>query len=93
MTQSGESADLLIMGRMVKELGITLIGISNVVGSSITTLCDWGVFQHSGREIAVGATKSFSTQIIILYLIGMWYSYHKNIGKEDKFKFFRNLSV
>lgn len=44
ITQSGESADLLIMGRLVKEMGIPLIGITNVVGSMITTLCDWGVF-------------------------------------------------
>lgn len=49
------------MGRLVKELGCVLVGITNVVGSSITTICDWGVFQHSGREIAVGATKSFTT--------------------------------
>lgn len=61
LTQSGESADVVIAGRQIKDHGVTLIGITNVVGSLITTLCDWGVFQNSGREISVGATKSFST--------------------------------
>lgn len=93
ITQSGESADLLITGRVVKENDITLIGITNVVGSMITTLCDWGVFQHSGREISVGATKSFTTQIVILILIVLWFSYNKNIGLKDEFRFERNLMI
>ena len=44
-----------------KNESIPIIGITNVVGSLVTTLCDFGVFQNSGREIAVAASKSFST--------------------------------
>lgn len=48
---------------MIKDYdkNIPIIGITNVVGSLFTTFCDWGVFCNSGREISVGATKSFST--------------------------------
>lgn len=90
VSQSGESADVLQTLNKIKKKGIPIIGITNVVGSLMTTLCDWGVFQNSGREIAVGATKSFTTQITVLYLIAMWYSYHRN---PIKFKFERNMAI
>jgi len=90
ISQSGESADVLQTLSRIKKQNIPIIGITNVVGSLMTTLCDFGVFQHSGREIAVGATKSFTTQIIVLYLIALWYSYNKN---PNKFKFERNIAI
>ena len=90
VSQSGESADVLQTLNKIKKLDIPIIGITNVVGSLMTTLCDWGVFQNSGREIAVGATKSFTTQVVVLYLIALWYSYHRN---PNKFKFERNMAI
>ena len=44
ITQSGETADILQAGRLIKNLKIPLIGITNVIGSLVTTLCDFGVF-------------------------------------------------
>lgn len=78
LTQSGETADCLRSLQVAREAGVTCIGVTNVVGSSMTSLCDFGVFTNSGREIAVGASKSFTTQIVVLYLIVLWYSYYKN---------------
>ena len=77
LTQSGETADCLRSLQIAKDAGVTCIGITNVVGSSMTQLCDFGVFTNSGREISVGASKSFTTQITVLHLIVLWYSYHK----------------
>lgn len=62
LTQSGETADVINACKIIKKAsGIPIIGITNVVGSLVTTLCDFGVFQNSGREIAVAASKSFTT--------------------------------
>lgn len=80
ITQSGETADVMKAAKLAKSLGVVCIGISNVVGSMITTVCDFGVFLNSGREISVAATKSFTTMIVVINLIAVWYSHHKNPG-------------
>lgn len=78
LTQSGETADVLKAAKLAKSLGAVCIGVSNVVGSMITTVCDFGVFLNSGREISVAATKSFTNMAVVLNLIAVWYSSNKN---------------
>ncbi len=90
LTQSGESADVLRAMSLTKRKGAVNIGMTNVVGSLITTLCDFGVYLNSGREISVAASKSFTCQVVVIYLITLWFAYHKNptLHKTE-----RNLAV
>lgn len=90
LTQSGESADIIRAMKLTKDAGALNIGLTNVVGSLVTTLCEFGVYLHCGRETAVAATKSFTSQVIVTYLIALWYSYNKN---PNYLKVERNLAV
>lgn len=60
VSQSGETADILHMMRRIAAEKVVKIGICNTYGSLLTTLCDFGVYQNSGREVAVGSTKTFT---------------------------------
>lgn len=69
ITQSGETADTLAALRMAKEKGATILGICNVVGSSIARETDAGVYTHAGIEIGVASTKAFTAQVTVLTLL------------------------
>lgn len=71
ITQSGETADTLAAAREAKRRGSKTIGITNVVGSSITREVDNVIFIHAGPEICVCATKSFIAQLIVIYLLAI----------------------
>ena len=65
ISQSGETADTLAALREAKEKGATVLGIVNVVGSTIARETDAGVYLHAGPEIGVASTKAFTCQLII----------------------------
>jgi glucosamine--fructose-6-phosphate aminotransferase (isomerizing) len=69
ISQSGETADSLAALREGKAKGATVLGIVNVVGSSIARETEAGVFIHAGPEIGVASTKAFTSQIAVLSLI------------------------
>lgn len=69
VSQSGETADTLAAMREAKKLGCTVLGIVNVVGSSIARESDGGVYIHAGPEIGVASTKAFTSQVMVLALI------------------------
>jgi len=69
ISQSGETADTLAALRMAKEKGATILGICNVVGSSIARETDGGVYTHAGVEIGVASTKAFTAQVTVLTLL------------------------
>ncbi len=69
ISQSGETADTLAAMREAKSQGATVIGIVNVVGSSIARASDGGVYIHSGPEIGVASTKAFTGQLTVLALL------------------------
>ncbi|HZL10393.1 MAG TPA: glutamine--fructose-6-phosphate transaminase (isomerizing) [Prolixibacteraceae bacterium] len=71
ITQSGETADTLAALRMAKEKGATILGICNVVGSSIARETDAGVYTHAGVEIGVASTKAFTAQVTVLTLFAL----------------------
>ena len=71
ISQSGETADTLAALKMAKEKGATILGICNVVGSSIPRLTDAGIYTHAGPEIGVASTKAFTTQVAILSLMSL----------------------
>ena len=70
ISQSGETADTLEAMRMAKSLGSRVIGIVNVVGSTIAREADGGIYLHAGPEIGVASTKAFTSQIVALALLG-----------------------
>ena len=71
ISQSGETADTLAAIKLAKEKGATILGVCNVVGSSIPRLTDAGIYTHAGPEIGVASTKAFTTQVAVLILIAM----------------------
>src|SRR5690349_5130771 len=71
ISQSGETADTLGALRESRRKGFRTLGICNNVASTIARESDGGVYMHAGPEIGVAATKSFTSQVIILALIGL----------------------
>lgn len=69
ISQSGETADTLAAGREAKAKGATVLGIVNVVGSTIARESHGGVYVHAGPEIGVASTKAFTSQLTVLSLI------------------------
>ena len=71
ISQSGETADTLAAIQLAKERGAIVLGICNVVGSSIPRETIAGVYTHAGPEIGVASTKAFTTQITVLTMMAM----------------------
>ncbi|MBN1696860.1 MAG: glutamine--fructose-6-phosphate transaminase (isomerizing) [Spirochaetales bacterium] len=71
VSQSGETTDTLCAMKELQRKGATVLGICNVVGSSIARDSDGGVYIHSGPEIAVASTKAFTSQITVFYLFSL----------------------
>ncbi len=71
ISQSGETADTLAAIQLAKEAGALVLGICNVVGSSISRETDAGVYTHAGPEIGVASTKAFTAQVTVLILMSI----------------------
>ena len=82
ISQSGETADTLAALREAKSRGITVIGICNVVGSSIARESDAGVYIHAGPEIGVASTKAFTSQLTVLALVTLLLARKKGMSEE-----------
>ena len=72
ITQSGETADTLAAMRLARERGAHVLGITNVMGSQATQDADSVLFTRAGLEIGVAATKTFTSQVAAIYLLGLW---------------------
>jgi glucosamine--fructose-6-phosphate aminotransferase (isomerizing) len=84
ISQSGETADTLAALKMAKEKGALILGICNVVGSSIARETDGGVYTHAGIEIGVASTKAFTAQVTVLTMLAFKLASGKgNITKEE----------
>jgi glutamine---fructose-6-phosphate transaminase (isomerizing) len=82
ISQSGETADTLAALREAKKRGATVIGVVNVVGSTIARETDAGVYIHAGPEIGVASTKAFTSQIAVLGLLSLLLAREKGLGIE-----------
>jgi glucosamine--fructose-6-phosphate aminotransferase (isomerizing) len=71
ISQSGETADTLAAMREAKERGARVMGVVNVVGSTIARESDFGIYLHAGPEIGVASTKAFTSQVLALTLFTM----------------------
>ncbi|MFZ1684820.1 MAG: glutamine--fructose-6-phosphate transaminase (isomerizing) [Candidatus Zixiibacteriota bacterium] len=82
ISQSGETADTLAAMREAKQHGATVLGIVNVVGSTIARESDGGVYIHAGPEIGVASTKAFTSQVMVLALIGTLLGRMRNVSAQ-----------
>ena len=86
VSQSGETADSLAALRLAKERGVPVMGIVNVVGSSIARESDYILYTYAGPEISVATTKAYSTQLIAMYLLAVESAMVKGVIGEDRYK-------
>ena len=82
ISQSGETADTLAAIRLAKAEGATVLGLCNVVGSTIARETDAGVYTHAGPEIGVASTKAFTSQVTILTMMAILLG-HKRKNLDD----------
>ena len=83
ISQSGETADTLAAAREARHRGCRTLAITNVVGSSMTREVDEVFYTRAGPEIGVAATKTYTTQLVALYLIAMRIAYAKKTMGPD----------
>ncbi len=83
ISQSGETADTLAALREAKTKGATVLGVCNVVGSTIARETDGGVYLHAGPEIGVASTKAFTSQVTVLTLLALYLGRMRRLSIED----------
>ena len=85
ISQSGETADTLAALELAKKRGATILGICNVVGSSISRITHAGSYTHAGPEIGVASTKAFTAQVTVLTLMALSIAYKRGTVSRDRF--------
>ncbi len=85
ISQSGETADTLAALREAKNRGVKVLGIVNVVGSSIAREADACLYTWAGPEIAVATTKAYSAQLVALYMFSMKFAKVRGTVDEEQF--------
>jgi len=85
ISQSGETADTIVAIEKAKEQGAIIMGIVNVVGSSIARISHTGAYTHAGPEIGVASTKAFTGQLAALMMIAFKIAHHKGTISEEKY--------
>ena len=74
ISQSGETADTIAALKLSKSKGAKTIAVSNVIGSSITREADYTVYTHAGPEIAVASTKAYTSQVVVLSILAIYFA-------------------
>jgi len=85
ISQSGETADTLAAIRLAKENGALVLGICNVVGSSIARETHAGIYTHAGIEIGVASTKAFTAQVTVLTLFALRLARKHNTISDERY--------
>lgn len=91
ISQSGETADTLAALREAKAKGAIVLGITNVVGSTIARESDGGSYIHAGSEIGVASTKAFTSQVTILTLLAILLGRQRSLSPMDGQKYINEL--
>ncbi|MFN6036835.1 MAG: glutamine--fructose-6-phosphate transaminase (isomerizing), partial [Bacteroidota bacterium] len=86
ISQSGETADTLEAIKLAKSKGATIIGICNVVGSSIPRNTHGGSYTHAGPEIGVASTKAFTAQVTVLTLMALHIAHKKGTIAKNRYR-------
>ncbi len=92
ISQSGETIDTLAAVEEAKERGATVLGIVNVVGSSIARATDAGIYLHVGPEIGVASTKAFTAQVTVLTMLAIELGRRRHISSDRASKYIEELS-
>jgi len=92
ISQSGETLDTFSAAEEAKERGATVLGIVNVVGSSIARTTDAGVYLHAGPEIGVASTKAFTSQVAVLTMLAIELGRRKHLSSGDADRYVDELS-
>src|SRR5437763_3210652 len=87
ISQSGETADTIAALREAKELGSKVLAICNVQGSMIVREADGTILTHAGPEIGVASTKAFTSQMIALYLLGLYLGQLRGVLSQKEARF------
>ena len=85
ISQSGETADTLVAIERAKEQGAVILGIVNVVGSSIARISHAGAYTHAGPEIGVASTKAFTAQLTVLTMVALMIAKERNTISHDRY--------
>jgi glucosamine--fructose-6-phosphate aminotransferase (isomerizing) len=85
ISQSGETADTLAAIELAKSRGAVILGICNVVGSSISRASHEGAYTHAGPEIGVASTKAFTAQLAVIYIMALMLARAKKTISENQF--------
>ncbi len=85
ISQSGETADTLVAIENAKSKGAIILGVVNVVGSSIARMSDAGAYTHAGHEIGVASTKAFTAQLAVLTMIALKIGHRKGTLDHDRY--------
>ena len=98
LSQSGETKDLYRVIKIAQSHDLFTIGVVNVVDSLIAREVNCGCYIHAGKEMAVASTKSFTSQVIVLVLISLWFSQNCNyhdamLQRQQVIKDIHNLSM
>ena len=91
LSQSGETRDLYKCLKICKQHEIITIGIINVVDSLIAREVDCGCYLNAGREIGVASTKSFTSQVLLLTMVAIWFSQIHNLNLQQRIKIIQDL--
>jgi len=86
ISQSGETADTLAAMELAKSKGAIVLGVCNVVGSSISRVSHEGVYTHAGPEIGVASTKAFTAQLTVLTMIALRVAHRKGTVTEQRYR-------
>ena len=85
ISQSGETADTLVAIETAKAKGAIILGVVNVVGSSIARLSHGGAYTHAGPEIGVASTKAFTGQLAVLTMIALKIAHLKSTISQERY--------
>ena len=85
VSQSGETADTMVAIENAKEKGAVILGVVNVVGSSIARTSHTGAYTHAGHEIGVASTKAFTAQLVVLTMIALKLAYMKGTISGERY--------
>ncbi len=86
ISQSGETADTLVAIENAKQKGAIILGVVNVVGSSIARTSHGGAYTHAGPEIGVASTKAFTAQLAVLTMIALKLGYLRGTISEERYR-------
>jgi len=91
ISQSGETKDLHRCIEIAKQNNLVTIGVINVVDSLIAREVDCGIYCNAGVEVGVASTKSFTSQVVCLSLISIWFAQIHNINENKRVKMISDL--